>query len=526
MSSYIYPVFLSLIPALHLYASNRTSFKSVISSWIIIAGIVVILFLIIKRITKQTRFTGVITGCIAIAIFYFQPFLKQLSVVIYNLGISKSITGLQDSTPTALLILTIWVLLWVVLVRYLVRSDAMVGKANSYLLVVSLIMILSPLSGIARKIIYTTRFQDEHQVILADPSSLIFEGDLLGSDLEIRAKPDIYYLIFDGFGGERILEKYYETNIDVFLDQLDERGFYVASQSRSNYSQTVCSLSSSLNIGYLDGLSRTLQDTNAWDPFAISMRENQVSTYFDDQGYRSVTFSSGFWPTEGIRSDEKLQPLIALNEYEEILVQNTPLVTLFPDILYNLHRNRIAFTINNLSQVDLGDKPGFIFAHLYIPHPPFVFDENGNHVHVPRAFIKYDADGYRNRGGTTAEYQQMYSEQINYLFDRILIIIDEIIAVSENKPIIIIQGDHGPGSTITQRDYEPDNLDERFSIMNAYYFPDQDYRLLYPDITPVNTFRVILSQYFGEELELLPDRSFFSTVTRPFKLIEVTKVLK
>ena len=239
-----------------------------------------------------------------------------------------------------------------------------------------------------------------------------------------------------------------------------------------------------------------------------------------------MTFSSGFWPTEGIKTDQKLRPLIALNEYQKIVLQNTPLIHIFPDILYDLHRNRISFTINNLSRVDLEDKPGFILAHVYLPHPPFVFDANGNHVHVPRAFIKYDADGYRSKGGTTAEYQRMYSEQIDYLFDRILIMIDEIQAASEAQPIIIIQGDHGPGSTITQRDYEPDNLDERFSIMNAYYFPDHNYHLLYPEITPINTFRVVLNQYFGEDLELLPDSNYFSTVMRPYNFIEVTEVLK
>ncbi len=71
-----------------------------------------------------------------------------------------------------------------------------------------------------------------------------------------HTKPDIYYLIFDGFGGSEILTDIFDTDILEFIDQLEERGFYVAAGSKPNYSQTICSLPSSLNITYLDELSR------------------------------------------------------------------------------------------------------------------------------------------------------------------------------------------------------------------------------------------------------------------------------
>jgi hypothetical protein len=47
------------------------------------------------------------------------------------------------------------------------------------------------------------------------------------------------------------------------------------------------------------------------------------------------------------------------------------------------------------------------------------------------------------------------------------------------------------------------------TILNANYFFDHNYTALYPGITPVNTFRVILNIYFGASLPLLDDRSFF-----------------
>jgi hypothetical protein len=61
------------------------------------------------------------------------------------------------------------------------------------------------------------------------------------------------------------------------------------------------------------------------------------------------------------------------------------------------------------------------------------------------------------------------------------------------------------------------------SILNAYYFPDKKYDDLYPGITPVNTFRVVLNLYFARDYELLDDRSFFSTTSQAFSFLDVTQ---
>ena len=49
----------------------------------------------------------------------------------------------------------------------------------------------------------------------------------------------------------------------------------------------------------------------------------------------------------------------------------------------------------------------------------------------------------------------------------------------------------------------------RFNILNAYYLPDIDIGILYPHITPVNSFRVVFNQYFGTDFELLKDKNYF-----------------
>jgi hypothetical protein len=64
------------------------------------------------------------------------------------------------------------------------------------------------------------------------------------------------------------------------------------------------------------------------------------------------------------------------------------------------------------------------------------------------------------------------------------------------------------------------------TILNAYYFPDKQYQGLHDRITPVNSFRVVLNTFFGAQIPLLEDRSFFSTWAEPYQFIDVTKAAR
>ena len=101
-------------------------------------------------------------------------------------------------------------------------------------------------------------------------------------------------------------------------------------------------------------------------------------------------------------------------------------------------------------------------------------------------------------------------------------VIEGILAKSKTPPVIIIQADHGPGAYLIWESPEQSNLQERFSILNAYYLPDGGEAALYPSITPVNSFRVVLNQLFNAGLELLPDKNYFTTWKHPYEFIDVT----
>jgi hypothetical protein len=157
---------------------------------------------------------------------------------------------------------------------------------------------------------------------------------------------------------------------------------------------------------------------------------------------------------------------------------------------------RVLYTLEKLKydEVPAMQGPKFIYAHIIAPHPPFVFSANGDFE--PRS--EADNQGYIN--------------QLLYVNQQVEEIVKGIIDHAAVPPVIIIQGDHGINGKDPQR---------RMKILNAYYLPGGGKDLLYPAISPVNTFRVVLDSYLGGNLDLLPDKSYYSTYKYPYKYQEI-----
>ena len=60
--------------------------------------------------------------------------------------------------------------------------------------------------------------------------------------------PNVFHIILDGYSGSSSLKKFYGFNNSEFLNELEERGLNVITDSKSNYGGTYTSLPSLLNI--------------------------------------------------------------------------------------------------------------------------------------------------------------------------------------------------------------------------------------------------------------------------------------
>jgi hypothetical protein len=100
-------------------------------------------------------------------------------------------------------------------------------------------------------------------------------------------------------------------------------------------------------------------------------------------------------------------------------------------------------------------------------------------------------------------------DQVDYLNRMVKHAITRLLQTPQ-KPIIILQGDHGAACDGTSSDPTPLMVRERMSILNAIYGPPGLLKQLYPSITPVNTFRIIGDYLFHMHFSHLPDKSFYS----------------
>lgn len=321
--------------------------------------------------------------------------------------------------------------------------------------------------------------------------------------------PDIYYIVLDSYGRADKLQEYLGFDNSGFVDALKAKGFFVADKSRSNYNYTSWSLSSTLNMRYLDGRD---------EDFEQLLQENAVVQFLKDLGYQYVHFGSGWSLTKNNRhadvkflGDNDSLPII-VNEFSSHLMDRTILspiadalgVDLVPHFT-SIQVERFQYNLRHLRDVPAMSSPTFAFNHNIPPHSPFVFDRRGS----------LKAQGKEEFPDDDLHYSAAaYLEQVLYVNESIQSVVDDILMQSAVEPIIIVQGDHGPqrlGRYIVDSNYPTDlRIDEHTAILNAYYLPEYCQSGLYSTITPMNTFRLIFDDCFGTEFGPLADESYLS----------------
>ena len=370
-------------------------------------------------------------------------------------------------------------------------------------------------------------------VILTLSNIIIFSLSKLGSDnylyqstleggkshdsQDVNSLPDIYYIIPDGYANNSTLIDYYGFDNTPFLDYLKEKGFYVADSAHSNYAHTPISVSSSLNMTYLDFIPEQLGE-NSLDP-SISykmIRNNKISQFLKDKGYRFVLISSGWGPTSINKYADIKIKTSQYNEYLKMMFHTTLAVVIERKLLVmDWHRETIEHIFENLKSVHKIEGPKFILSHIGSPHPPYLFGANGEKLSPERVLI----------GANIWVPREGYIGQLQYITMQLKSVIEEILTNSARPAIIIIQADHGPATFGEWDNPSDDFLKERMGILNAYYFPGKSSDYLYPSITPVNSFRAIFNIYFKAGLEMLEDKVFYSSIPTPLKFVDVSNIV-
>ncbi|MEX2013435.1 MAG: hypothetical protein WD897_00770, partial [Parcubacteria group bacterium] len=381
----VYPFFLAAFPVFALYFHNASEILPWVFVKPLIASLVLAAFVfgISKLLVKDWQKAGLLTAFAILVIFSHGHIHRILAYRFENLFAQGQYKffgfislGIDD------ILVAVWGILGLTLLVFLWRTKRDFLPLTKFLNFVAVFLFLVPTITAA---VY--RLGNIKPQVLKELDSQVGEEITLKVG-EGVVKPDIYYIILDRYAGEPTLREIYGFDNREFLGFLEESGFYVASESTMNYPRTLLSLVSSLNMEYVNFLAGVVGEDTSDQTFAYPLlNSHKVGELLKSQGYRYLHLGSWWEPS-------KINPLadqnfltrgtLGLDGFSTELLQTT----LFAPVIRRLtsrtasfdfnvqHGNIILDQFDNLAKIISIDSPKFIFAHILIPHPPFVFDSN------------------------------------------------------------------------------------------------------------------------------------------------------
>jgi len=505
----VHPFFFGTFPILFLFAQNAAEMKlsQVLTPLAISCFLALVLTVLFGMILRNLRKGAVIASTLVFLFLSYGHFVRALPEFEYEMA--ESVLG-----PNLLILLVSLVVL-VLIAAATIKTRRPLSALTAFLNLLGLLLVLLEL--VHGGFFLATRDKaGEYRDAVSLPNTAV------------EHRPDIYYIVVDGYGRSDILREIYNFDNSDFISELRDLGFYVADSSYANYPQTILSLGSSLNLDYIENVGAFPRSSSDLVPLEERLNNNRLMKFLTDCGYTTVGFSTGYGITDLVNVDRRYSRGWSTSEFETMLVAMTPL-PIFAASSHSpseAHRERVSYTLDQLPRLANEYSPKFVFAHIVSPHPPFLFDAEGNAVQTADYWSVADGSHWVKDSAGAEEYRRLYGDQATYITRRLLQTIRQLLDnCGKDSPVIIVQSDHGPGSGLKWGSWKNSNLRERFAILNAYYLPGVSESTLYSEITPVNTFRVVLNHYFGTDLVLLPDRHEFATWHRPFAFHGISKDL-
>jgi len=207
--------------------------------------------------------------------------------------------------------------------------------------------------------------------------------------------PDVYLIILDAHTRSDVLKSRYAYDNTDFVRELKEMGFYVASCSQSNYASTKLALFASM---YGDYIQNIIGEGEILPPLKSSALNQTLKAL----GYKTIAFENRarghFDLKEDIRFSRnqmafgKFDLRGGISEFEKMVIDtsflhflvDTELIPGFDDNTlleweFWEHYYQTQYILSELENIPEIPGPKFIFAHLMVPHSPFIFNPDGSY---------------------------------------------------------------------------------------------------------------------------------------------------
>ncbi len=487
----LYPILLVIFFILFRYNDNQHELiiADLIYVLSIIIPIIIIFILLIRFIIKNTTKSTVISSFVILLFFIYIPIHKML----YEFQIGDY--GLGEHV----VLLPIFIIGAVITIYIFIKSKKNFKKLLSIFYVIISVLIIFNVSEI---------------ILYSDINSYATNDDLLQYFLiDENNFRDVYYILLDAHSGTEALQKYLNYDNSNFDRSLEELGFFIPEKSFSNYSPTRMSVPSILNMDYVN-VNYELSDSQSGLVMERMLSNNIVTKIFQKNGYETISFYNEL----NLRSNpdtrnQLCNNAIGNNQFMSFILIQTPIV-IFENYIdkynYKEYRENRLCVFNEISTLDEKySQPIFVFAHIMMPHYPYIFKNDGTMISDTEI--------------TSIEDKTAYISQLQFTDSKVLEIVKELLH-KEPQPIIVIQSDHGfrvAHDEISIDDYV--SMDRSFSNFAAYYFPDTTLANNDQVHTSVNSFRILFNNNFGTDYELLENKIFITK--NYFQSEDITNIL-
>jgi hypothetical protein len=347
--------------------------------------------------------------------------------------------------------------------------------------------------------------------------------------------PSIFLIVLDKYTGSRSLLKNYGFDNSGFEERLRAHGFVVPRAARSNYPHTWMSLASMLNWSFLDEIYGDIP-LGSVEALNREIEDNRTWRFLRDRGYEFVFLPSTFHSTQSNSFADRQIPEPArrgANVAAAWMASSAAFVV--PAGLGGRGRlpgMRFPYPVETPADFEmkfellprLAAEPGprFVFAHLLLPHEPYIFYEDCAHREPYWPPTDYVEDQRAIRDAYTAQLQCL-----NAMLEEL---VAGILDASENAPIILLQADHGHGmmalnpmrgDQLPQQRLDPGQIDERTDIFAAYHLPHGGQWVIYDTITPINVLPAIFNYYFDADIPLNEDAVYWARLHPPFEITRI-----
>lgn len=518
---FLHPFLFALYSVLFLFANNQKEYRLqvIVIPLLIAIGFAAITLLVCRLIFRSFSLGAPIASLI---IFICLSYGRFLEIAHNTKELNSSIIADAGAGALSLAALGIGI-------AVLIKNKERLRTINKYITLIILALVALTILNIASFEISSGRLFTRSEERSISSSKTINTN---------AQTPDIYYFIFDRYAGERSLKEQYGFDNSSFLNSLEKKGFYVARDATTNYPKTFLSLASSLNMEYVDFLTKQTNGGASPDESIVTplIQNNKTIEFLKQRGYTIVNVGSWWEPTKTNKNADynfsaKYEAYLGADEFTagffNTTIASPILKTIFKnpidvskDPQNNVHRQAALYEFGIFNEVAQIKSPKFVFTHILLPHDPFVFDKNCNPI--PETVVRPNS------------HQVNYINQIQCTNIMIEKTVDEILKTSSTPPIIILQSDEGPfpmnASVSSEQEWGKASttaLKEKFPILNAYYFPDKETKNLYQTITPVNSFRVLFNTYFEQNFPLLEDKNFvFKDENNYYQFKDVTEQVR